>query len=72
MQVSYSICTKIKNIGNIWKFKTRDRINNKRIMCNKNFVGVGFCNFKYLILFLMLFIVFFYNYFNLITSTFLQ
>ena len=95
--------------------KTRDKMNNKKIMCKKRsyyiriesmqiislytskkecikfyvylkektyilqvvfiryyFVGVGFCNFKYLILFLMLFILYFYNYFNLITSTFLQ
>ena len=69
MQFSYSIFIKIYNIGNIWKLKTIDKINNKRIMCNKNFFGVGFCNFKYLILFLMLFILFFYNYFNLITFT---
>ena len=26
---------KFSKTGNIWKFKTRDRINNKRIMCKK-------------------------------------
>lgn len=35
MQVSYSICTKIYKIKNIWRIKKINRINNKRIMFKK-------------------------------------